>query len=260
MITHCPNGHRVDVPSSRLGLETICPTCSQSFVVSEAASGEAIPGSDGGERAPGVAGRRAHAASNRWADRLNLDVLETLRPVAQLLLLIGLLLALSGRGWDSIGDRNASSADARVQHAITDWEDDWEDRLDRITEEEDTLRAEEDLTAADRERLEALRAERQNVLDEREIDRSKHVDQWNDLERSARETRSENKIMKPFREAVFFIGTILLALGLLAAGFTTEGPARWFCLALLAIILVGLYFGNVDLLPADRVMGTTSME
>ena len=84
------------------------------------------------------------------------------------------------------------------------------------------------------------------------------MEKWDDLERSARETQAENEVMKPWREAVFVLGTILLALGLLVVGYTTEGPVRWFCLVLLAIILLGLYLGNSGLLEASGMTGTKS--
>ena len=257
MITNCPNGHRVEVPAAQLGLETRCPTCSQTFVVNDVGPDGTTTHTGDRERAPGTA-VHARAAWDRWADRLNLDVLETLRPAAQLLLLLGLLLALISRGWDSVGDRNATAANARVQAAVADWNDEWEDRLDRISEEEKTLRETENLSADDRQRLADLRVKRQNILDERAADRAKEIDKWNDLERSARETQSENQVMKPWREAVFVFGTILFALGLLVVGYTTEGPVRWFCLVLLSIILIGLYLGNVDLLSSGSVKGTTS--
>ena len=151
MITYCPNGHRVETSADQLGSQTRCPTCNVSFVVAESTSATTAEPSrtDHRERAPGVAPRREHAADDRWADRFNLDVLETLRPAAQLMLLIGLLLAFLAHGWDSTGDRNAKAAQARVDHAVNEWNDKWEDRLDRIEEEEKTLRAQQDLTADD---------------------------------------------------------------------------------------------------------------
>ena len=57
------------------------------------------------------------------------------------------------------------------------------------------------------------------------------------MERGARETETENQLAKPWREGLFVLATILLAIGLLSLGVTTEGPVRWFCLVLLAIIL-----------------------
>lgn len=258
MITHCPNGHRVDVAGDQLGLETRCPTCSKTFLVNDVTSGAPTsdrPGASGGERAPGVQSRSQHAASDRWVDRVNLDVLETLRPAAQLLLLVGLLLALISRGWDSVGDRNATASTARVQAAVTDWNDDWEDRFDRISEEEKSLRESTDLSATDRERLQELRVERQQLTNERATDREKQVEKWNDMERDSRETKLENQTMKPWREAVFVFGTILFALGLLVVGYTTEGPVRWFCLALLAIVLIGLYMGDFELTALSRETG-----
>jgi hypothetical protein len=184
------------------------------------------------------------AAYDHWADRYNFDFLERLRPFTQILLLFGLILALFARGWDAVGDRNAASAKARVTAAVNEWTDEWEDKLDSIEQEEKAIREDQELTAADRERLAELRDELQQLQTDRANDRAKKIDQWNDLERSAREAESDNQLAKPWREGLFVLATILFAVGLLSLGIATEGPVRWFCLVLLSIILLGVYWGS----------------
>ena len=263
----CPNGHRVDVLSSDIGQEIRCPTCQQLFVVSSTSS---TPGSTTGatsrEAVGGASYRptmdsdrsepatRHRASGDRLVDRWNLDVLERSRPLGQIFLLLGLFLALLARGWDDVADSHAQSARYHTQNAMDEWNDRWEDRLARVTEEQRSIRAQEELTEDDRVRLDELANELRDLESERERDRRKQLERWSDLERNARETESENRIAKPWREGVFVFGSILFALGLLVIGFTTEGPVRWFCLVLLAIIVFSLYLGGIDWMEAGRSM------
>jgi len=181
-----------------------------------------------------------------------------MRPMAQAFLLFGLVLALFTRGWDGVGDRRVVASKSRVQSAITQWNDQWEDRLDRISEEEKSIRTKENLSAADRERLDKLRSDYMKLQQERDDDRQQQVGRWRDLERDAHEADAQNQMTKPWREGFFVFGTILFAVGLMTVGYTTEGPVRWFCLGLLAIIVCSIYFGADNGLKPGRVTGSTA--
>lgn len=232
MDTFCPNGHRVEILAADRGSEMRCPICQSVFVASVPATEDHL--------------------TRRWS----LNLLEQMRPVAQLFLLLGLVLALFTRGWDGVGDRQVTSSKSRVQHAVTQWNDQWEDRLDRLAEEEKSIRAKADLTAADRERLDQLHNEYQKLQNERDLDRRQQAGKWDDLERAARETEAQNQMVKPWREGFFVFGTILFAVGLATVGFTAESPVRWFCLVLLAIIVFSIYFGaNTGLKPSSGSSG-----
>jgi hypothetical protein len=196
-------------------------------------------------------------ASDYWADRYNMDVLERLRPFGQILLLAGLILAMLARGWDAVGDRHAAGVTARVQKEMSEFNDKWEDRLDKLQDEENAIRADENFTAADRDRLAALREEQQDIERERVADQRRQQARWSDLERSARESEAENRLAKPWREGLFVFGSLLFAMGLLGIGFTTEGPVRWFCLVLLAIVVIGTFYGTSFTAPAQSAL--TSM-
>jgi hypothetical protein len=233
MDTFCPNGHRVEVLAADIGTQTRCPVCQRLFTVESSGAGRPVDDSLAAE----------NRASDRMSRRWSLNVLEQMRPMAQLFLLLGLVLTLFTRGWDGVGDRRVVSMKSRVQHAVTQWNDKWQDRLDRIAEEEKSIRTKADLTAADRERLDQLRSEYQKVQADRDADRQQQASVWNDMEREARDAEAQNQMVKPWREGFFVFGTILFAVGLAAIGFTTEGPVRWFCLVLLAIIVFSIYFG-----------------
>jgi hypothetical protein len=206
------------------------------------------------EGRPAAAERFRHhptTAGDYWADRWDLDVLERLRPFGQILLLAGLVLAMLARGWDAVGDRHAQAANSRVQQASSEFHDQWEDQFDRLDAEEASIRASQNFDARDRDRLSEIRQERRDLERDRDVAQARAEKQWRDLERSARETQAENQLTKPWREGLFVFGSVLFALGLLGYGFTTEGPVRWFCLVLLAIVVIGTFF-NPDWVGSAR--------
>ena len=47
-----------------------------------------------------------------------------------------------------------------------------------------------------------------------------------------------------WRELTFAVGTAILAIGLLAVGFSGQGPERWVCLAMLGAIIFSVYVGG----------------
>ena len=277
METTCPYGHRVEISSSQVGTEVRCPTCQTAFTATSGPNSGTTAGttpgtgtgSGGGAGSATAVGAAAGAAAGSsrstsspniraaeatryhpttagdyWADRYNMDVLERLRPFGQILLLAGLVLALLARGWDTVGDRHAAAANLRVQKEITEFEDDYQDELDDLRQEEADLQNREDFDNSDRDRLAEIRQEIRDLQRQQAREQDRQRDRWDDLRRSARETQAENQLAKPWREGLFVFGTILFSLGLLGIGFTTEGPVRWFCLVLLAIIVFGLFFGD----------------
>lgn len=268
----CPHGHRVEISPSQVGTEVHCPTCGMAFTASGAisgspSSGPSAAGATGSTPASGSAAASATSTGHRnptsadvrtgdatryqpttsgdyWADRWNLDILERLRPFGQILLFSGLVLALMARGWDSVAQRHADGVSARIQHAMSEFEDEWEDRFTRLDNEENAIRGSRNMTTEDRERQAEIADERRELeQDRRSVERRERA-RWEDMQRSARETVAENQLARPWREGLFVFGTILFSLGLLGIGFTTEGPIRWFCLVLLVVVLLYMFFGS----------------
>ena len=179
-----------------------------------------------------------------WADRYNMDVLERLRPFGQILLLAGLIIMLLARGWDTVGDRNAAASNLRVQEEMNEWQGDYEEEINDLRQEERELEQQENFDEDDQDRLAEIRREIRSVQRRQSAEQESERARWTEMQRDARETQAENQLAKPWREGLFVFGTTLFALGLLGVGFTTEGPARWFCLVLLAIILFSMFFGS----------------
>jgi hypothetical protein len=174
-------------------------------------------------------------------DRWRFNLLEDLRPIVELLLLLGLVLILTARGCDSVGDRYVDSARAKADYEEAKWNAYWDNRLDRIAVEEEAIRAKETQSSADGERLDDLRSRRRRLEDEREIDRRERVHEWNILRRDAQETATQHRMAGVWYQVVFLLGTILFSIGLLVVGVTGDGPSRWIALGLLAIILFSVY-------------------
>jgi hypothetical protein len=101
------------------------------------------------------------------------------------------------------------------------------------------------LNPAEQQQLSDLNDEIQQMEDDRQADLERlRAGDWKDLTNSAREARAGVVMWNFWRANVFWLGTLLLTLGLLTVGFTGQGPERWMSLATLAAILFSLYFGR----------------
>lgn len=248
METICPNGHRVEVSPTQAGTEIHCPICNQAFTVTPSGgtsttSSSPVVGAATSGSTLGGGTRPAHRARDwrSFTDRWRFNLLDELRHVVEFLLLLGLVIALTSRGCDSVGDRYVASSLAKAEHAEIEWNDEWEERVERIAAEEETLRGRTDLTTSERDRLDELRSRRQRIEDERADDRRAHAVHWNELRRDAREAAAQHRMAGVWYQAMFLLGTILFSIGLLVVGFTADGPSRWIALALLAIILFSVF-------------------
>ena len=70
---------------------------------------------------------------------------------------------------------------------------------------------------------------------------------------AARNAEGNNTLWAFWRETAFVLGTVLLAVGLVAVGFSRTGPERWVCLVMLAIIVFSLYVGGIAWLGSMAV-------
>jgi hypothetical protein len=73
------------------------------------------------------------------------------------------------------------------------------------------------------------------------IERGRHAD-------------ANNKIWGYYREMAFVLGTVVLMVGLLAIGFSGEGPERTICLIMLAIITFSIYVGGTAWIASIATM------
>jgi len=194
----------------------------------------------------------------------------------QPLLLLGLVLVLFAKGCDAIGNRYVARLNARVDYEQTKFDQKWEekeqsvrhsiaDTNDKIEELSDRLMEIREMDAADR--TDTITTEEENIpirqrelretqskvqrelrgieRDKRKEQRELEADEWRNKLNDAELAVPSNRMWGYLREAMFMFGTVCLAVGLLAVGFTGQGAERWICLIMLAIITFSLYIGGV---------------
>ena len=208
MIVSCPNCQKkLNVDDALAGQQVKCPACQQVFASS--AGGAAAP--EPGAPDPGTTSPVA---------RLGGLGTEGLLALGKVVLIAGLVLVVFARGCDSIGSRGVARAKAKLDNASNKFDEKWSRKLAKAGSfsESSKLTAERD---KEREKL-------QNG-------------KWLDLQASARNAESSNILWGYWREWVFVIGSVLLAMGCLAVGFYGTGPERIVCLVIIALITFSLY-------------------
>lgn len=135
---------------------------------------------------------------------MSFEPLKYGRYFGQPMLLLGLVLVLTARGCDAVGNRGVGRLEAKAARA---------------------------------------RAKSNDAEDS--DDKKDYADDADDYGNSAEYARYSNQIWGYWRELLFSFGTIVLAIGLLATGFTSEGAGRWICLIMLTILMFAYYIGGV---------------
>ena len=153
-----------------------------------------------------IGGSDAPSIAARWPRPFSFQPLKHGAAFGQPALLIGLMAVLLAKGCDAVGNRNIVRLNAQVQLA------------------QQRLNDNKELTP---------------------VERQEEQERIEDLQKDAKEARLTNDISGYWREILFVFGSIVLSVGLLATGFTSDGPARWICLLMLAIITFSLYVGGI---------------
>jgi predicted Zn finger-like uncharacterized protein len=238
MITSCPHCHKDFVVDDAMsGRQARCPNCSRRFAVSP--KGEPAPA--GAEEAPAAADpptaptATPAAAGSIWREVASSREHVALGPVAlptgigRLLLLAGFVLVLLSRGGDSVGMRGVAASAARLNDARAEFEDKWDRKESELGE----------LSSEGLERRRALRDEKNK--ERRRLER----DEWADLRSDARKAGSAYVIWSYWREWLFLVGTLALAVGLVVVGFGGCLPEKIACLLMLLVLTVSLYIGGL---------------
>jgi hypothetical protein len=232
--TSCPKGHRVLVDEADVGKQLACPTCSEVFAVSG-------PGGGGAKPAP----------APPWTDlldrqRLNHFSLLAGRPMVA----IGLLLVLISRGCDGLGKRAVDRAQAKEKVAQASFNDKWDQQRTDIQRKISVLEDKESPSPEDSQTISDLKKSLADLQKNQE--KAKKVfdaTTLRDLSIAARDAAANNAINGYWRECLFVLASLVLAIGLLAVSWTAEGAERWVCLMMLAIITFNLYVAGVGWTP-----------
>jgi len=190
---------------------------------------------------PATPGRWSSSSANPPGGKSPLAIFEVLRytrPVAQPLLLVGLFFVLVSKGCDSISQRSIAAAQANKSLAEFEFNDKFDRDLARLNEELAEARRNDSSKVADiQKEIDELNQDRQEQR--QKLERGA----WRDLEYKARTAQLNYAYWAYWREVLFVFGTLLLAFGLLACGFTGQGAEKWVCLIILAIIIYSIYLG-----------------
>ncbi|MHB1034764.1 MAG: hypothetical protein ACYC35_09425 [Pirellulales bacterium] len=254
----CPNGHKFQVDAASAGKQVPCPECGQPVEVPRKnlgpEPGEFADEVEGGYSLSGSTipktPREETAMSTQPSPALpclTLDLFKCpwVRVPRHALLLVGLVLVLLARGCDAIGNRSVARSRAALELTKSRFDDKWQAKFIAIDEEIEQIDKLPEPTANDRQRLMDRRKERTEQLAKQKEERTQlERGKWRDLSIAARDAASNNLTHAYWRELLFIFGSICLSLGLVIVGFCDDGPERWVCLVMLAIITFSLYIGG----------------
>jgi hypothetical protein len=175
---------------------------------------------------------------------------ETLRSRGYTLVMVGIVLVILARGCESIGSRNVNRLNAKASLAVADFEQDREEDRLEVQAKIDALR-EGELDEGARKKIEEntkkldeLRKE--EIKDRAELER----EDWNELRHAAATASFRNATWSYWREWLFLIGAICLAVGVVSMAVSGPGPERWIGLVILAIIVFGLFVVGAPWAPS----------
>lgn len=201
--------------------------------------------SDSDKQKRGLSQRRANFRLGRWRPSQPTEVLKHLAFLGQPLLMVGLLVVIGTRGCESAAMRYAERQASRVDAFEARAEAQWQRQRALLEIQRRNLEGIEQPSPAEQKHLKDVTADLQRLKEQREADlQFQQSGEWNELTNAAREARAGVVMWNFWRTSVFWIGTLVLAIGLLIVSFTGAGPERWMSLALIAVILFGLYSGR----------------
>ncbi len=160
---------------------------------------------------------------------------------ARLIVLLGLLLVVVGRGCDSFGVKYAKRQQVLVELARANSDTSFRQRKSEIQSRIDALQRRSSATALDQQSLatyrdQLLKADREFAEQQSLLARTT----WLDLENKAQFASSEHVAWQPLYEVIAVLGSAVLAYGLLCVAFTGEATERWGCWILLGVLLASL--------------------
>jgi hypothetical protein len=188
------------------------------------------------------------AAAPRTRQRFLVEEADLKHHVGNLgrgLVVFGVLMVLMARGCDSLGQRKVARLQAISVSAEAKFLRDWEVAKARLEDEQLSINERPNPTEADQKRLQMI-TEEIATLDEQQRNEQRKLRQgrWREYEVAAESAETANQIASYWRRMAFIFGTMALAIGLLAVTPTTQGPEKWFCLVLLAVLLYSVYSGG----------------
>jgi len=162
--------------------------------------------------------------------------------VGYALVVVGIMLVLTARGCDSLGNRNVARLQAKDALAKSKFDRKWEREQSEIRSQIAEIQNKDEPDPEDVERTAELQKQLAEVQSNR--DKARDVekrDNWAKTEGAAQDAQHNNAGWGYFREMGFVFGSMVFTFGLLCTGFTSTGPDRWISFVMLAIVTFSLY-------------------
>lgn len=196
------------------------------------------------------------------------------------LLLIGLMLAILGRGCDATGMRSVARTDAAYQQEMIKFKLEWDGKrattnlklakkqreVSDITEKMFKPDVKDDDRKSYQKQLDDLNKEMKPWSEEitksfadQTMERAeKEANAWKSLREASLKASNSNRMWSFWYELAFIFGTLVLVLGLLIVAFSGEGAERWIAYVMMAIITFSVYVGGAAWIESI-VTSATSM-
>lgn len=173
---------------------------------------------------------------------LDLDILQTLRPAGQWLLIGGFLLVIASKGCDAVSQRYAERVKAQAALAQDEFMYEYDLREARLELEREEINAETELSDYDQQRLEEIDEALVELRESREQEQRRlRRTTWQRLQFASRTADANRLQAAVWYTALFVLGSMLLTVGLLIVGLTGTGAQSWLSLGILAIIAFSIY-------------------
>jgi len=186
------------------------------------------------------------------------SLLEALKPIfeplalgkfiGQWMILFGLALVLLAKGCDATATSYADWYNARVEATRLSVEEKFAQEEAELTRDIEDILAIPDADRTNKQSVELskLRDRRDELQEERAQDlRKLQAERLVGQEFDARSANIAARQWRLWTQRVFTFGTLVLAIGLLAVGFTGSTGQRWICLIMLAVVLFSVYVGGM---------------
>lgn len=159
------------------------------------------------------------------------------------LLGVGLVLVLCLRGCDSLGDRYAARLNAMAEVGPIRFDEAWEAKKQAFETRRAGVKEEGLKREAELEKLQ-LELDQMNATMSAEREQLVRTT-WRELKNSAQNASADQAIWNFWRQVLFVPATLLFVVGLFWYGGSSDGPERWLCWSMLAIIGYSLFVGGV---------------
>jgi cytochrome bd-type quinol oxidase subunit 1 len=155
---------------------------------------------------------------------------------------LGLVSVILGRGCDVVAVRAVERANSRLKLEQLEFDEKWDRQENDLERKLEAIRQKEKPEPNDAAQITSINEQ----LSKLRKDRSRASEVFRqttlrDLQFAATQA-SYKQVLSSYWHAVLYVfGSLLLAIGLIAASPTAEGAERWVCLAAMLVLMFSLY-------------------